>query len=357
MIRPRVFVAGALIIASCLATPQGIPRLSGAESLPDSLSDEQFWKISTEFSEPDGYFRSDNLLSNELTYPYILPELTKTAPPSGAYVGVGPEQNFNYIAAQKPKMAFIVDVRQDNLRLHLIYKALFELANDRADFVSLLFARRRPPGLTAASSPDQIFAAYAMVESSDELYRANLKAIGDELIEMHGFAITPGDLNRIEKIYGAFTAFGPEIRYSSSGGGGFGGFNQPSYADLMTAGDVDGHPASYLATEQSFRVLKDLETKNLLVPVVGNFGGPKAIRAVAQYLKEHSAVVSAFYLSNVEMYLNQQNLWDNFCRNVAALPLDARSTFIRSARSGGFGRGIGLTLTLAPMAPEVKECP
>ena len=357
MIRPRVFLSVGLIVASCLATPEVIPGLSGAESLPDALSDQAFWKISTEFSEPDGYFRSDNLLSNELSYPYILAELTKVSTPGRAYLGVGPEQNFNYIAALKPKMVFIVDVRQDNQRLHLLYKALFHLANDRADFVSLLFARRRPAGLTAASTPDQIFAAYANVESTEELYRANLKAITDELIEMHGFVLTPIDLNRIEKIYGAFTAFGPEIRYSSSqGGGGFGGFNQPSYADLMTSDDIDGRPGSYLATEQSFRVVKDLETKNLLVPIVGNFGGPKALRAVAQYLKEHSAVVSAFYLSNVEMYLNQQNLWDNFCRNVAALPLDEHSTFIRSARSGGYGRGIGLNLTLAPMAPEVREC-
>ena len=89
---------------------------------------------------------------------------------------------------------------------------------------------------------------------------------------------------------------------------------------------------------------------------MGNFGGPKAIRAVAQYLKDHSAVVSAFYLSNVEMYLNQQDLWEKFCSNVAALPLDDHSTFIRSARGGGYGRGIGLNLTLAPMAEEVKAC-
>lgn len=357
MIRPRVFLAAGLIIASCLATPQVIPGLSGAESLPDALSDREFWKISSEFSEPDGYFRSDNLLSNELTYPYILPELARKTPAAGVYMGVGPEQNFNYIAVLKPKMAFIVDVRRDNLRLHLMYKALFLLANDRADFVSLLFSRRRPAGLTAGSTPEQIFAAYANVATNEELYRNTLQSMFDELIEIHGFALTPSDVNTIEKIYGAFNGYGPEIRYSSSqGGGGFGGFNQPSYADLMTSDDLDGHPGSYLASEQSYRVVKDLEAKNLLVPVVGNFGGPKAIRAIAQYLKDHDALLSAFYLSNVEMYLNQQNLWDSFCRNVARLPLDERSTFIRSARGGGYGRGIGLNLTLAPIAPEVKDC-
>jgi hypothetical protein len=357
MTRARVCLVAGLILALCLAAPQVIPGLFGAESLPDALSDEEFWKISSGFSESDGYFRSDNLLSNELTYPYIIPELARTASSAGVYLGVGPEQNFNYIAVLKPRMAFIIDVRRENLLLHMIYKALFHLANDRADFVSLLFARRRPQGLTVASTPEQLFTGFAAAESNEEIFRANLKAIIGELVEAHGFALSPNDLNRVEKIYGVFTAFGPGIRYSSSqGGGGFGGFNQPSYADLMTADDIDGRPASYLADEESFRVVKNLEIRNLLVPVVGNFGGPKAIRAVGQYLTAHNAVVSAFYLSNVEMYLNQENLWDRFCENVATLPLDERSTFIRSARSGGYGRGIGLSLTLAPIAAEVVGC-
>jgi len=350
-------LAAGLILLSCLATPQVIPGLAGAASLPGALSDQEFWKLSTEFSEPDGYFRSDNLLSNELNYPSILAELTKTVSAGRAYMGVGPEQNFNYIAALKPEIAFIVDLRQDNLRLHMMYKALFMLARDRADFVSLLFSRRRPAGLTGQSTAEQIFAAYAAVELDEDFYRSNLQVILDELVEMHGFALTPADANHIEQIYGTFAKFGPEIRYSSSqGGGGFGGMNQPTYADLMMSDDVGGRAGSYLASEGNFRVVKDLETKNLLVPVVGNFGGPKAVRAVGRYLKDHGTVVSAFYLSNVEMYLNQQDLWNKFCGNVAALPLDERSTFIRSSRGAGFGRGVGLNLALAPMMPEVKDC-
>jgi hypothetical protein len=66
---------------------------------------------------------------------------------------------------------------------------------------------------------------------------------------------------------------------------------------------------SYLSTEANFAVLKDLQSRNLVVPVVGNFGGPKAIRAIAQYLKSRGATVAAFYLSNVEQYLQQDGLW------------------------------------------------
>ena len=78
---------------------------------------------------------------------------------SRVYLGVGPEQNFTYIAALKPKMAFIVDVRRGNLQLHLMYKALFELSSDRADFIFRLFSRKRPEGLGPKSTADEIFAA------------------------------------------------------------------------------------------------------------------------------------------------------------------------------------------------------
>jgi hypothetical protein len=354
--RRRLLLGACLIAAACLISSQVIPGVRGAESLPQSLTDQEFWTIATEFSEVEGYFRSDNLLSNERTFPSVLPELIAAAPAGRVYLGVGPEQNFNYIAVLKPKIAFIVDIRRGNRSLHLMYKALFELARDRADFVSRLFSRPRPAGLSAGSGPDEIFDGFLDMEPSDALYQENLKAITDTLVRGHGFKLSPGDLNSIEFVYGAFRQYGPNIRYSSSQSGGFGAFNQPSYADLMRAADKDGRPGSYLATESSFRVLKDLESKNMLVPVIGNFGGDKAIRAVGQYLRDHNAVVSAFYLSNVEMYLNQQNLWEAFCRNVSTLPLDEGSFFIRSERWGGYGRGIGLNLTLAPIADEVGAC-
>jgi hypothetical protein len=66
--------------------------------------------------------------------------------------------------------------------------------------------------------------------------------------------------------------------------------------------------------------------------------------------------VAAFYLSNVEQYLRQDGIWDDFCRNVAALPLDQSSTFIRSERGGRFGLGSGLNSDLGNMSSEVKTC-
>src|SRR5207249_7406317 len=125
----------------------GPVRRVEAEKLPAQLTDEEFWRLSSESSEPDGNFRSDNLLSNESYFQFVIPKLNETATPARVYMGVGPEQNFTYIAAMKPKIAFIVDIRRGNLELQLMYKALFELSKDRVEFVSRLFSKKTPERL------------------------------------------------------------------------------------------------------------------------------------------------------------------------------------------------------------------
>jgi hypothetical protein len=350
--RRPVWLAAIFFLSISLLTLSGLR--AATDTLPSQLTDQEFWKISTEFSEPDGFFRSDNLLSNEVWLQRVIPDLLNTVKTPSVYMGVGPEQNFTYIAALKPKMVFLVDVRRGNLDLQLMYKALFELSADRAEFVSKMFSRKRPEGLDRNSTAAEIFAAFKNVESSEALYKENLKAVDDLLLTKHHFGLSDGDVQGVEYVYHAFFNFGPALNYSSTGG--FGGRYQPSYADLMAGSDEAGLSRSFLANEDNFNVLKSLETKNLMVPVVGNFAGPKAIRAVGDYVKSKGATVSAFYLSNVEQYLYQDRIWTNFCRNVATLPLDATSTFIRSVRGGGFGPGMGLNSELGGMQAEVKDC-
>src|SRR5262249_54307851 len=104
----------------------------------------------------------------------------------------------------------------------------------------------------------------------------------------------------------------------------------------MTETDGRGNRRSYLATEDNFQIVRQMESDNAIVPVVGDFGGPKAIRSVARYLNEHGATVTAFYTSNVEQYLFETDAWQRFYRNVATLPMDSSSTFIRSISNRGF---------------------
>ena len=302
--RSLLLCAAILSLSITGMAPNGVRAV--APALPERLTDQDYWSLVSELSEPDGEFRSDNLLSNEIFLQYVIPELLRGSKLSRVYLGVGPEQNFTYIAALKPKMAFIVDVRRGNLQLHLMYKALFELSSDRADFISRLFSRKRPEGLTTKSTADEIFAAVHKVatdkaDSTDILYKQNLKLLQDHLTRTRRLPLTPDDLKGIEYVYGQFSWYGPGLSYWSTGGRG-GGRDAPTYWDLMVAEDGKGQNRSFLASEDNFLVLKELHQKNLLVPVVGNFAGPKAIRAVGRYLREREAFVSAFYLSNVEQY-------------------------------------------------------
>ena len=351
----RLFVvAGSLLGACLLAVSIGPSARAGTESLPPKLSDKEFWTLIADLSEPDGYFRSDNLLSNEIWLQHVIPELTRVARPGRVYLGVGPEQNFTYIAALKPAMAFIVDVRRGNTHLHLMYKALFEMSRDRAEFLSRLFSKKRPDGLGPTATPQDLVAAFAKVDTSDVLYRQNLKDIEDHLVKKRHMSLSEEDRKGIGYVYYQFYWYGPVIQYWSTGGRG--GRTAPTYADLMLADDGKGQPRSFLASEENFAVIKDLHTRNLLVPVVGNFAGPKALRSVARYLKDRGAVVSAFYLSNVEQYLGREGVWPQFCANAATLPLDETSTFIRSVRNGTYAPGVGLDSELGNIATEVRSC-
>jgi hypothetical protein len=310
---------------------------------PDRLSNPEFWGMVTEFSEPGGYFRSaniTNLTSNELWFQHVIPELTRIAPTSRAYLGVGPEQNFTYIAATRPRLAVIFDIRRGNLDLQLLYKAIFELARDRAEFVSMLFSKPRPDGLSESASAAELFAAFRMVGPDDGLARRTLASVLDLLTGTRGFRLEQEDVSAIQLLHELFRRNGFALR------------SYPTYADLMTADDGAGMMRSFLANEESFRFVKALQSRNLIVPLVGDFAGPKAIREIGEWLGAHGLVVSAFYLSNVEQYLWQDRKWEEFCRNVRALPLDDASTFIRSS---GAGRG-DFVSSLGNIKRDVSFC-
>lgn len=306
--------------------------------LPAQLSDSVFWSLVTESSEPDGYFRSDNLVSNELTFQHVIPELLETILPGGVYLGVGPDQNFTYIAALRPRIAFIVDIRRGAMLQHLMYKAIIELSRDRADFLATLFSRPRPQGLDSMTTVNDLMFAFDSVPPDSAMFARNLRLIIEHLTATHRFALTPDDIAGIEYVHGAFFVDGPALTYSFGRGSGGWRFGRamPSYAELMVQTDGAGVQRGYLANELNFAALRQMHARNLIVPIIGDFAGEKAVRAVGAYLKRHGAVVSAVYTSNVEQYLFQSpDAWRRYYDNVATLPLDDKSTFLRAVFNYG----------------------
>jgi hypothetical protein len=147
-----------------------------------------------------GSFVSDNIISNEVELQQVIPELQKTKQ-RGVYIGVGPEQNFTYITALKPSMAFVIDIRRGNLLLHLTYKALIELSIDRIDFMSRLFARKRPVGVGDHFTARALFNAFGAVPVSETLAQATEREILNRLERTHGFSLSDDDKRGISEIY------------------------------------------------------------------------------------------------------------------------------------------------------------
>ena len=325
MARRAALVAMTLAVA-LLAVPQQFAASTAA--LPSQLRDAEFWRLVDELSEPAGFFNSDNLVSNEDTFQHVIPELRAKVAPGGVYVGVGPDQNFTYIAAVQPAVAFIPDLRRGNLHVHLLYKALFALSADRAEFLSRLFSRPKPANVSASASARDVMAAFATVTADPKVYDTNLRAVFEEVGRHRGKALEPDDRAGIEFVYNSFFAEGPDLAFVSQGG--FRRSRYPSYAEIQAQTDAKGVERSYLASEVLFQRVKTMQARNLVVPIVGDFAGSRALRNIGKWVREQGGTVTTFYTSNVEQYLFRDGAWHTFRANVETMPLDATSTFIRS---------------------------
>ena len=329
---------------------------------PESLTAAEFSRLSRELSEEGGFFRSDNFTSNETAYLTVVDKLKQLGATGGAYLGVGPEQNFTYIAKIRPRIAFIMDIRRQAVLQHLMYKAVFQRTNDRVQFLAFLLSRPLPKdakekAVTANSSLNDILAYFSATSADAKAYAANLAAIRKTIQEEFQFPLSESDQKGLEYVYSTFRDDGLQLSYRSGAnnpnsgfggpppggvngpppggfGGGFrGGF--PVLKDLIAQTDLNGKTGNFLASNEDFEFVRDLHRKNMIIPVVGNFAGPKALGAIAEYLKKNNFTVTAYYLSNVEQYLFNDDDFSKWANNVRKLPLTDKSLFIRSA-SGRF---------------------
>ncbi len=211
-----------------------------ADTLPSQISDAEFWRFVTEFSEPNGPYPYENYVGNEVMLQRVIPAARKEIKPGGVYIGVGPEQNFTYALALEAKMAFVLDIRRQNMLELLLYKALFEMTDNRADFVAQLFSRKRPPNLDAKTNVTALFDAYRAVQPDEKYQQETIKTIKSVLAK-HGFTLSKEDLQTIERVHAVFYRAGPSIDYTFEAtqlpprpAAGF-----PSFERMMIATDGD----------------------------------------------------------------------------------------------------------------------
>ena len=321
--RFRFAVSSSLIAALFFAA-----SLIGGPAVGSSKDHKSLAALSARLSEPGGFFDSDNLISNETSYEHVLGKMRKMGVSGGVYIGVGPDQNFTYIAKIRPRLVIIIDIRRDNLLQQLLFKSLFMQAHNRIEFLCLFFGRPVPKtkGWEQRGINDLI--DYIDNTPPDQKLFDRTRAELMRSIQGYGFGLTQADVDTLTKIQKAFFASGLDIRYSSH-------YKPPrsiypTLRELLLQQDLSNNVQNYLNSEEDFKLLKKLEEQDLIVPVVGDLSGPQALKAIGRYIAEQKEHVSAFYVSNIEFYLSRQGTMDKFAENIKSLPIDDNSVIIRS---------------------------
>lgn len=309
-----------LLLQSPATPPQPIV------SLPEKLSAAEFKRLMAEFSEPGGDFLSDNLISNETAYLPVLNKLQELNASGGAYLGVGPEQNFSYIAKIRPHIAFIVDIRHMAVTQHLMYKAIFQLSADRAQFLSRLLSRPQEKPLTATATMPELLKFFGAAKADDKFFTANFEAIRQTIEKDFEIKLSEFEVKELDYLLKSFKADGLDIAFRL--GGGWSSF--PSLKEVLSQTDPSGKSNHFLASTDDYNYLRQMHMKNLIIPINGDFAGKKALVSIGDYLRKNNVTVTAFYLSNVEQYLFGDSVFADFAANVKKLPINEQSLFIRS---------------------------
>jgi hypothetical protein len=313
----RLAAALALAATVCLA-PAGRPAGQSPSSFAQQIA---------ALSEPGGFFDTDNLISNESSYLQVLPELRRRGIAGGVYIGVGPDQNFTYIAEVRPALAFIVDIRRDNLLLHLLFKALFQMSRSRADYLAMLFGRPVPADEARwRNASIERLADY--VDGTPASGVDDLRMRVDRTIAAFGVPMSADERRTIDRFHRGFIVAGLTLRFQSAGQPPRSYY--PTYRDLLLDRDATGRQANVLASEEAFQFVRSLQARDLVIPVVGDIAGSAALAAVGRLVAEKHERLSAFYTSNVEFYLFRSGTFARFLSNLSAIPRSDRTVIIRS---------------------------
>jgi len=324
--QPRRDVASATVAApppSVRETP--IPPRTSSGTPLDSRA--EFSRAFTQFSEPGGKFWGENLVSNEESYLAVAHELPSRK--GGVYVGVGPEQNFSYIALSRPELSFIVDIRRENALIHLLYKAIFEASRDRVEFLCALLTRSCPPASKPGvrASIERLLAYVAKAPPDADGFDARHGALVAPLRERSELQLGKRDFYVIRRLHRKFMQRGLEARFK---GRQRDGVRYPTLSELLLSKSPDGSAGSFLSTEALYSTVRALQQQDRIAFVIGDFGKAGALQRLAGSLRERGLVLRTFYVSNVEEYLTAEDVWAAWLDNLRAFPSDADTLLLRS---------------------------
>jgi hypothetical protein len=328
VVATRLLLPCTLVLAPAGGQGQRVAQPPAARANTDSLTTAQFARLVARLSDAGGSFDTDNLISNEASLLHPIPQLIAQRVRGGVYVGVGPDQNFNYIAQVAPQLAIIADIRRDNLLHHLLFKALFAASTTRAEFLALWLGREldRSTAQWRDASVDSLVAWAARTPATAASATAARRAV-QERVRSFGLPLTERDLATIARFHDAFIRDGVSLRFTSTGRAPRDYY--PTLGSLLRERDTQGVQRSYLASDTAFRVVQSLHRRNLIVPVVGDLSGGVLDR-VGDVMRERGTALSVLYTSNVEDYLIRDGRFAAYVNAVRRLPRTPQAVIIRS---------------------------
>ncbi len=283
--------------------------------------DPSFRALIASLSEPPTGPHADNLMTNEDSFPRVASELAARVPNEGVYLGVGPDQNFTYIAHCQPDFGFLLDYRRRNLRLHLLHKALFMLAPDRITYLERLTART-PRELPPNPAPGELVGAFRAARFQSGLLsrtRNEVKALLQPMgvLEADEWA----DLSMIQARL-AGPGMGAQFLALPM---------YPDFGSMIETTDRHGKPAHFLASESYYQRVRELHLHDRIIPIVADLAGAIALQRLADWLKDQSLLVTAFYVSDVEFFLLRAGRFPDYLKNLRRLPWHDNGVIIRSS--------------------------
>jgi hypothetical protein len=322
----------------------GFAPPSTANGLLFPSRDRRFDQIVRALSEPNAGPGSDNLMTNEDSFTRICTSIDRQVAPGGVYIGVGPDQNFTYVAHARPALAFIVDYRRRNLLLHLYHQALFALSKDRAAYLSRLTARR-PKSLPAAdATAEALVSAFENAPMDRALLDATAADVTRFLQPLN--LVADAEWADLATIGAKLAGPGMSARFLAL----------PSYPTLGRLAVAGGH---MLASESLYQRVRSRQLSGRIIPLVGDLAGTSAMPALAAWLRAQGLQVAMIYLSDVEFFLLRDGKFARFLENLQRIPwaegaLLARSTSRKLEHPERVAGDVGTTV-LRPVQPFLRE--
>ena len=269
------------------------------------------------------------LVSNEIDYARIGRFLNNRNSSRGVYIGVGPDQNFSYIAGIQPAISFIIDYRRENLLLHHLFRALFLISGSREEYLTMLFSRP----FYGENSSDQITLGQ-LIEYIDRT-PADMKRMERNFslilprITASAKGLTSEDIDIIRGMYQDFSQYDLNLRCRmptvTSGGRPY-----PTFRDFLQSGDDPNAFGNFLASARSFEFVQRQQSHNLIVPITGDFAGRKTLLAIKSFCHARELEVTCIYISSVEYRLFNEGLFHRYVANIRDLPLNENCLIVRA---------------------------